>query len=150
MKKIVLSVLITLTCVFSFSAITAIPNSALASKETSNYTNACPNASFLTFKAWFAGNLCDKNGNIGIDNKADSSGLQRFIWTVVLNVVDNIFQLIGYVSAGFLIYGGYLWIFSQGKPEMITKGRQTITNAIVGLVIALFATLIVNVILGLF
>lgn len=151
MKKVILDALIVLTCTLGLSAVTTSFNPVVSAAPAKRvYVNDCKNQTFLTFKAWNAG-LCDASGKeVGIDKLSDNSGLKGFIWTIVLNVVDDIFQLIGYVSAGFLIYGGYLWIFAQGKPEMITKGRQTITNAIVGLVIALFATLIVNVILGLF
>ncbi|MCL2869191.1 pilin [Candidatus Saccharibacteria bacterium] len=153
MKKALLSALIIAAGVFSLSpmlASTTLAASSTPPAETSNYVYDCNANSFLTFRAWYAGKLCDKKGNVGIDRKYGSDGLTKFIWTVVLNVVDNIFQLIGYVSVGFLMYGGYLWIFSQGVPESVAKGKKTITNAIVGLVIALFATLIVNVILGVF
>jgi hypothetical protein len=139
MKKFFLSALIVLICVFSLSAITAPTAQAACSGR------------FLTFKAWYDGLDCNgKEVVIGEEDGDTKDGLRKFIWTIVLNVIDDIFQLIGYVSVGFLIYGGYSWIFSQGNPDMVTKGRKTITNAIVGLIISLFAVLIVNLVLGVF
>lgn len=46
----------------------------------------------------------------------------------------------------FLIWGGIRWIMSNGDQAKVTSARGTITAAIVGLVIALFAFTIVSVI----
>lgn len=43
------------------------------------------------------------------------------------------------VLAGYVVYGGYLWMSAGGNDEQVKKAKQHITNAIIGLVICLFA-----------
>lgn len=107
----------------------------------------------LGFKPWYYG-LCESNDpNAKIDEpaKGDSDEIARFVWTIVLNVLVDLTVAIGYLALGFVIYGGYLYIMSQGDPGRAMRGKKTLTNAIVGTVIALTASVAVNtvrVILG--
>lgn len=43
------------------------------------------------------------------------------------------------VLAGYVVYGGYLWMSAGGDSDQVKKAKQHITNAIIGLVICLFA-----------
>ena len=105
---------------------------------------------FLGFKPWYAG-LCDEDNNIAPPAQGDDDEIARFVWTIVLNVLVDLTVAIGYLALGFVIYGGYLYIMSQGDPGKATRGKKTLTNAIVGTIIALSASVAVNtvrVILG--
>ncbi len=53
-------------------------------------------------------------------------------------------QMAFLIVVGFIVYGGFRWIFSLGKEENIREGQKVITNAIIGLIIILSAWLIVN------
>jgi len=53
-------------------------------------------------------------------------------------------QMAFLVVVGFIVYGGFRWVFSVGKEENIREGQRLITNAIIGLIIVLSAWLIVN------
>jgi hypothetical protein len=77
-------------------------------------------------------------------NETREVTLMVFIWTIVMNVLTDVFMLAGFVAVGFIIYGGYLYIISHGSSEQIVKAKKTITNAIIGLVIAILATAIVS------
>lgn len=107
----------------------------------------------LGFKPWYYG-LCDndtKNSPITTPSKNDEAELARFVWTIVLNILVDLMVAVGYLALGFVIYGGYLYIMSQGDPGKAMKGKKTLTNAIIGTVIALMASILVNtvrVILG--
>lgn len=50
----------------------------------------------------------------------------------------------------FLIFGGIRWVTSGGDKGKIAAARSTLIAAIVGLVIACFSFLILNIILGFF
>lgn len=54
------------------------------------------------------------------------------------------------VAVFFLIYGGIRWILSGGDKTAVESARNHIVAAIVGLVIALLAFFIINIIGGLF
>jgi len=51
------------------------------------------------------------------------------------NVLDFALKMAFLVIVGFIVYGGFRWIFSLGKEENLKAGQQIITNAIIGLII---------------
>lgn len=71
-------------------------------------------------------------------------GLSTFIWRIVLNVIEIGMQLIAYLALFFVMYGGFQYLTSSGNPDQASKGRSTILNAIIGLVIAAGSTAVVN------
>ena len=55
-------------------------------------------------------------------------------------------SLIGGVALLFIIYGGYLLVVSAGDPHRLRMGKEYITYAIVGLLLAILALIILQVI----
>jgi hypothetical protein len=117
---------------------------AVALPQTS-YAAAC-NDRLLTFPAWYKGLQTD---NCDIKSPGSSKeSLSKFIWTIVLNVIEIMLQAVGYLSIGYIIAGGYKYIISAGSPDGMVKARKTIVNAVVGLIISIFSVAIVNAIAG--
>lgn len=54
--------------------------------------------------------------------------------------------LIGGLAVLFIIYGGYLILTSRGDPNQLNKGRTNITYAIVGLLLAIFGFVFIQII----
>ena len=65
---------------------------------------------------------------------------------IASNVIRAALVIVAYVAIGFLIRGGFGYMTSSGSPESMTAAKKTITNALVGMVIALLAASIVNAI----
>lgn len=63
---------------------------------------------------------------------------------VGLAVLEILLRVAAMIAVGFVIYGGFRYITSQGEPDSTKAARQTILNAVIGLVIALLATAIVS------
>ena len=104
--------------------------------------STCNTDGFLGFPPWYRG-LTKPNCDIeGPKNTKD--GLSNFIWTIGLNVLQMALVLMVYIASLFFLYGGWLFIFSQGKPEGIAKGKSTMTMALIGLVISIVAVAFVN------
>lgn len=61
------------------------------------------------------------------------------IWLVLLGVIDILLYLGGVVAVGYLIYGGVLYMVSQGEPDKTNSAKTVMLNAVIGLVIVLFA-----------
>jgi len=84
--------------------------------------------------------------------KAPETGGQPDAKKLVLHVALNVIQAgmvaVGYVTIFFLIKGGFGYITSAGSSEGMASAKKTITNAIIGLVIAILAASIVNAIAG--
>lgn len=108
-------------------------------------TNSC-GGDFLGFKPWYDG-LCE-GGEIKTINKGDEQALTQFVWRIVLNVIFDLTLAIGYIAVAMVIYGGYLYMMSQGDPGKAAKGKKTLTSAIIGVVIAIGASVIVNTVIN--
>ena len=59
---------------------------------------------------------------------------------ILIAIIELLLKISGLIAVGFIIFGGIKYITSQGSPEGINGAKRTITNAIVGLIIALFAS----------
>jgi hypothetical protein len=103
-------------------------------------------SSFLTFPTWYKG-LTDKDCSIKAPSDSNG-GISKFIWTIVLNILDIAFQIIGYTTTIFIIYGGFLYLTSGGASDRIASAKKTITNAAIGLVIAILSVGTVTTISG--
>jgi hypothetical protein len=95
---------------------------------------------FLDFLAQAAG----PNINGITENLPQVSADQSRIQTA-LNVV---FVIIGAVAVLMVVIGGIKYGASQGDPQAVSKAKGTIIYALVGLVIAIFAVVIVDFVFG--
>lgn len=77
----------------------------------------------------------------------DGNGLAAFIWTIVLNVLVDMFTLVGLASLLYMIRGGYWYMRAGGDPVLLARGKKTIQTAIIGTGIALLATMVTNFII---
>lgn len=75
------------------------------------------------------------------DNKEN---LKSNVITIAANVFVDITVIAAYLVLGYVIYGGYQYIFSSGDAGKITAAKKTLTNAFVGLAIVLLANVILN------
>lgn len=88
--------------------------------------------------------------NLKVDNYCQGTGLPTVgagsnELQLILQVV---FGVLGVVAVLFIVIGGLRYTISEGNPEDMSKAKNTIIYAIVGLVIVLFAEAIVTFTLG--
>ena len=114
----------------------------MATIPTASVSAADCGGNILTLKPWYDG-LTDDSCNI---QSPTSDTMSSFIWHIALNIVDDILQIAGYVAFGFVVFGGFLYMTSTGQPEKATRARKTITYGLIGVVVAMSAVLLVNVI----
>ena len=77
-------------------------------------------------------------GNINQDSLGSS------IWTIAANVATDITVIAAYLVIGYIIYGGYLYIFSAGDTGKAMSGKKAIHQALMGLAIVISANVILN------
>lgn len=65
---------------------------------------------------------------------------------VGLAAFEILMRIAGMVVLGFVMYGAFQLLTSGGESEKYAAARTTITNALIGLVIALSAVVVVNLI----
>jgi len=84
-----------------------------------------------------------KTVNAGeIENPLGFDSLEGFLG----HISGFLFQISIPIVTIMIIWGGFLWMTAGANPERVTKGRQTITYAIIGFVIVLMAQGIVAIV----
>lgn len=102
---------------------------------------ACTGGRVLTFPAWYKGLDC------GTDNVPQITNIND-IWKIALNIVEMLIITVGYVAVGFIIWAGVKYIKSRGDPAKIVEAKTTLTQAVIGLGVALASVAIVEFVTG--
>lgn len=165
MKKIMKSIAGRLVAVLALAIMGAsliAPNTNAISieqtvkSEMSTFAVNCENQDFMIFglRPWYSGlttTVMDANNNTSCALKKPDKGdipLQQYIWMIVLNILVDLFFLVGFAALGFVIYGGFLYMSSAGDPSRAASGKNTLLHATIGLVIALLANVITNTLIN--
>lgn len=100
------------------------------------------NPSFLSFPTWYKYlEPTSVNGSCDLDVQIpDDAG------KILLAVFEIILRISGLAAVGFIFFGGYQYLLSQGEPERTKGAKSTILNAFIGLVITMLSVAIVNLI----
>ena len=67
---------------------------------------------------------------------------------IIKILLNTTFGVVGVIAVVMMIIGGFYYMTSQGSPERVQKGKNTILYGIVGLIIVLSAFAIVNFVLS--
>ncbi len=102
------------------------------------------------FKEKIQGNLSQTAA--GFDQRSITSGgdaTQRLV-LMIGDIIGMVLSLIGVIALGYVIYGGYLWISSQGNAEKAAEARRIIVNSVIAVVIVGSSYLIVDYLLDIY
>ncbi len=104
----------------------------------------CTNHPILTLPSWY------KNLECTNEKRSDGTSYQQpqitklnDIWKIALNVVEALIGTAAYIAVGFVIWGGFKYMKSRGDPGQLVEAKNTITQALIGLGVALASTAIV-------
>ena len=61
-----------------------------------------------------------------------------------LGIIDILLHLAGIIIVGYVIYGGFLYMTSQGEADKTASAKNTILNAMIGMTIVLMGIAIVS------
>ena len=127
---------------YSLLAIMAMFTAGLATPLVPSAAAKCDGSAsrVLTFPLW-------QNGLPGTCSDPKLEKLNDF-WVIVMNGIEILLQVVAYVSIGFIIWGGFKYIKSEGDPGKISEAKMAIINAIIGLVIALTSVALVQFVQG--
>ena len=77
----------------------------------------------------------------GLIEAGQGTGLEttRKIPQIIALIIRAILTLLGAIFIVLIILGGFRWMTSGGNAQKIEAAKQTLTNAIIGLVIVLAA-----------
>lgn len=132
MKTTIKKILVLSSLILAFLSVTNLL-SANPVYADSYFTGNCNN--FIGFTSW----------DCGVD-VSDSESLKQGIWQIVTNISTDITVLAAYLILGYVIYGGYLYMFSSGEASKVSAGKKTLLHAFIGLAIVMTANIIMNTI----
>ena len=81
--------------------------------------------------------------HVALSNPLASNDVRVIIGTIIKAALG----LSGTIALVMIVWGGFLWLTSQGNAEKIEKGKQVLLWATIGLVVIFFAYTIVNTII---
>lgn len=109
-----------------------------------NFAAGCAPASKFGIPTWYKyikGTTI--NGECRILGDFDINDTEKLL-AIGLALVEILLFIAGIVAVAFIIYGGFRYVLSQGEPENTTIAKNSILNAVIGLVIAVLASVIVR------
>lgn len=67
---------------------------------------------------------------------------------IVAKIIRVALGLLGIMTVGFILYGGFVWMTANGEEDNVAKAKRILTNAVVGLAIILSAFAITQFVLS--
>lgn len=105
---------------------------------------ACPDTSKFGIPTWYKYlDAQEINGDCRLLVDANLTDLDSLLG-IGLAAVEILLFFAGIIAVAFIVYGGFRYVLSQGEPENTTTAKNSILNAVIGLVIALLASAIVR------
>ncbi len=66
----------------------------------------------------------------------------------VQNTLNTVIVIAALLAIVFMVYAGFLYIFSQGKEDKVEKAQKTMAYTIVGLILVFIAPLLIKFVLA--
>jgi hypothetical protein len=142
----------TIITVFGFMAIilgavyvpTVSAQTPAAANKAPTVDPSC-STSFFGIPTWYEYLTVTKDATgCNIQTTSAAGGGMNIAVLILLAVVDILVHIAGLVAVGFVVYGGFQFVISQGEPGKIVSARKTILNAVIGLGIAILSSQIVK------
>lgn len=93
--------------------------------------------------------MAQGNDAFGLQAVGEGTNLgQSDIRIIIANIIRVFLGLIGIIMLVLILYAGFTIQTSAGNPEKVQKGKQILTNAVIGLVITLSAFAITSFIIS--
>jgi hypothetical protein len=97
---------------------------------------------FLGIPVWYK--YIDKGVADGLGGCVPDVQFPGDLWAIGMAVIDGLLRVGGIVAVFFIVLAGIAFMTSQGSPDKAVAARQRIINALIGLIILIFAAGIVQ------
>ena len=147
MKRISVSLIIVLSVFIGGAGL--MPSVVLAAKSD----NCHQTSGFLEFPTWYEYLEIGQKGNdpCAIVGPTESNGefsLQKALPRIILAIIEILLRVAGILAVGYVIFGGFKYMTSQGEPDATKQAQKAVINALIGLTITILATTIVGFVGG--
>jgi hypothetical protein len=106
---------------------------------------ACKNGNFLgIIPPWYRYLRFDSDCSLDLYVPGTKTIDPSKFWLIGFGLIDILLRVAGLVAVGYVVYGGFRFITSQGDPEKLKNARNTLINALIGVAIAVLASSLVS------
>lgn len=81
--------------------------------------------------------------NYGLDKAANEAGFDTSsspdVYTISGQIIQYILSFVGVIFLILIIYGGFQWMTARGNEEQVTKAKNLMYNATIGVILILAA-----------
>jgi hypothetical protein len=108
-----------------------------------------PVAIIILLVVLFSSNICLAGWESELKDAGENTGLigggsttaeaQNQVNSLTVRIVQFFLGAVGLTLLIMLIYGGFLWMMARGDEAKVTKAKDLIENAVIGLIIVLAA-----------
>lgn len=92
--------------------------------------------------------LAQSKDPIGLNTYANNLGLEAGKVMdpkqILVNIVKYLLTFVGLIAMVMVLYGGFLWMTSNGDAEKVTKAKKVLISAVIGLAIIISSYFIVS------
>ena len=88
-------------------------------------------------------NICSNGNENSVYCKNKNTG-ETQVNGIIKTIVEVLLMAVGAISIIMIVIGGILFALSSGDAQKAAKARSTILYAVVGLIVSVFASAIVN------
>ncbi|MFA5937368.1 MAG: pilin [Candidatus Paceibacterota bacterium] len=90
----------------------------------------------------------DPDDPLGVDCGAASGLSADPIPNIAARIINVVLGLLGTIAVVLIVYAGFKWMTAGGKEEQVTSAKETLSAAVIGLVIILAAYAISSFVLN--
>ena len=88
-------------------------------------------------------NICSDGNENSVYCKNKGSG-ETQVNGIIKTIVEVLLMAVGAISIIMIVIGGIMFALSSGDAQKAAKARNTVLYAVVGLIVSIFASAIVN------
>ena len=108
-------------------------------------TLALPATAFAQTNPFQAGQTLTTS--VGL-NAYGAGAANQNLTTIIGRIINTALGFLGVVFLFLVLYAGFLWMTAQGDEKMVTKAKEIMKQAIVGLVVIVTGFAISNFVMG--
>lgn len=140
--KVSYRVFLAIFAMMTMSLSVVLPMGKVSATEGTGYTTYSDDSTkFKAICAEGSGYTDEQKAVAGCNERRTAGGVANFIINIVIGLLE-----VGAVVA--IIYSGFTYVNSRNDPGKITKAKQIIMYAIIGMLIGALAFAIVNFVIG--
>jgi hypothetical protein len=114
-------------------------NDTPTEKNIDNLSGECKKTLFFGIPTWYK--YLPKKSTTPCELDIQELGQ---VLLILLAVVEILTRLGAFLAVGYIIWGGIKFTMSQGEPDGIANARNTIINAVIGLILTVMATALIT------